>query len=132
MLKNILVPLAGILLFSSAALAALPPSHDDAGLPSTMTAQRSGLVAPSALAVEPGCGDVALDAAPHAAAVEVCTLGLEDEAWLAASLLVSRYGEDASSFAEERAARSITEQDSTGAELWQRISAIAAELVRRH
>jgi hypothetical protein len=125
--------IAAAALASNIALAAVPPAGeegDTAGPGATVTA--ISLATPSARLAEPDCGEAALDRAPHAAAVEACTVGIEDEAWLAANLLVGQLGDAAAGFASEHAAASAAAQDAATAELWTRISAIAAELTRRH
>jgi hypothetical protein len=123
--------IAAAALSSNMALAAVPMAgEDEAGAPRAIAANVR-LAMPSALVAELGCGETRLDRAPYAAADETCSSGIEDEAWLAANLLVGQLGDAAAGFASEHAAASAAEQDTATAELWTRISAIAAELTRR-
>lgn len=57
-----------------------------------------------------------------------CTLSAEDEAMLAATLLVDRLGRGAAAFAEERARRFEAESEPDLARLWRDIAAFAAAL----
>jgi hypothetical protein len=122
---------AFMILVAASAFAARPLIGEEEVVTPPGSSLALALLAPGSVVAEPGCGDAALDAAPHTAPIELCTLGVEDEAWLAANLLVGKLGNAASEFAQAHAIRSAAEDDAIAAELWTRISAMTAELLRR-
>jgi hypothetical protein len=106
------------LLAAGGAGAALPPA--DSALPRAAAT----LLEPAALGAAPSEPDCAAGAEP-------CLLAEEDEARLAASLLVERLGAEAAGFAAERARRFEQEKDGALARFWRDIAAFAGELSGR-
>jgi hypothetical protein len=121
-MKRLLLTLSALLFTASTAQATLAP--DD-------RITRTGtevLVSPAALSTSKDfeCGAAA---GPTGSEADACLLSAEEEALLAASLLVERMGSEAARFAEERARRFEQRDEGALARLWHEIAAFASELV---
>jgi hypothetical protein len=120
MIRHLAVAALLSLTVAAPALAALP-SGDAREWPGS-SADVS--LAPGALAATPGC------ISPLEGDGAGCVVAEEDEAWLAATLLVGRFGNGATAFASERALRSAAAQNAIEAALWERICALAAQILQ--
>jgi hypothetical protein len=121
-MKRVLLTLSALLFTASAAQATLAP--DDRITRSGMEALASAASLSTSKDFE--CGTAA---GPTGSEADACLLSDEEEALLAASLLVERMGSEATRFAEERARRFEQQDDGALARLWHEIAAFASELV---
>jgi hypothetical protein len=125
--RPLLVAIGVMLTAGPAPAARLFPSTID--IPPTPLAV--GDVEIAALGLQDGvCAVPSLAAAPGGDDAELCGAEAEDEAWLAATVLLDRFGENAGAFASERAAGYAAQEDEAAAEMWRRIAQIVSTLAR--